>query len=60
MKFRKFGKALLIGALSFGAILGVTSCVQSYTVGFLLRLPARFPVRSRSNPSLHRHGWFVP
>src|SRR5438067_11044269 len=35
MKFRKFGKALLMGALSFGAVLGVTSCVQSYTVGFL-------------------------
>jgi 6-phosphogluconolactonase len=35
MKFRKFGKALLMGALSVGAVLGVTSCVQSYTVGFL-------------------------
>jgi 6-phosphogluconolactonase len=35
MKFRKFGKALLMGAISTGAILGVTSCVQSYTVGFL-------------------------
>ena len=35
MKFRKFGKALLISALSVGAVLGVTSCVQSYTVGFL-------------------------
>jgi 6-phosphogluconolactonase len=35
MKFEKFGKALLMSALSVGAILGVTSCVQSYTVGFL-------------------------
>ena len=35
MKFTKFGKTLLMSALSVGAILGVTSCVQSYTVGFL-------------------------
>ena len=35
MKFRKFGKALLMGALSAGVALSVTSCVQSYTVGFL-------------------------
>ena len=35
MKLKKFGKALLLSALSIGAILGVTSCVQSYTVGFL-------------------------
>lgn len=35
MKFRKFGKALLMGALSVGAVLSVTSCVQSYTVGYL-------------------------
>jgi len=35
MKFRKFGKALLMSALSLGAVLSVTSCVQSYTVGFL-------------------------
>src|ERR1700694_605556 len=35
MKFKKFGKALLMSALSAGAVLGVTSCVQSYTVGFL-------------------------
>ncbi len=35
MKFRKFGKALLMSALSVGVVLGVTSCVQSYTVGFL-------------------------
>ena len=35
MKFRKFGKALLMGAVSVGAILSVTSCVESYTVGFL-------------------------
>ena len=35
MKFRKFGKALLTSALSLGAVFSVTSCVQSYTVGFL-------------------------
>jgi 6-phosphogluconolactonase (cycloisomerase 2 family) len=35
MSFRKFGKALLIGALSVGVVFGVTSCVESYTVGFL-------------------------
>ncbi len=35
MKFRKFGKALSIGALSVAVVFGVTSCVQSYTVGFL-------------------------
>ena len=35
MKFRKFGKALLMTALSAGVIFGVTSCVQSYSVGFL-------------------------
>jgi len=35
MKFRKFGKALLMSAISAGLILGVTSCVQSFTVGFL-------------------------
>ncbi|HEY1649222.1 MAG TPA: beta-propeller fold lactonase family protein [Terracidiphilus sp.] len=35
MKFTKFGKALLMGALSAGLIFGVTSCVESYTVGYL-------------------------
>jgi 6-phosphogluconolactonase (cycloisomerase 2 family) len=35
MKFMKFGKAFLIGALSAGVILSVTSCVQSYSVGYL-------------------------
>ena len=35
MKFMKFGKAFLIGALSAGVLLGVTSCVRSYTVGYL-------------------------
>ena len=35
MKFTKFGKALLMGALSVGVILSVTSCVRSYTVGYL-------------------------
>jgi 6-phosphogluconolactonase len=35
MKFTKFGKALMMSALSAGLILGISSCVQSYTVGFL-------------------------
>ncbi|MGD0345904.1 MAG: beta-propeller fold lactonase family protein [Terracidiphilus sp.] len=35
MRFTKFGKALSIGVLSAGVIFGVTSCVESYTVGFL-------------------------
>jgi 6-phosphogluconolactonase (cycloisomerase 2 family) len=35
MRFTKFGKALSMGALSAGLVFGVTSCVQSYTVGFL-------------------------
>jgi 6-phosphogluconolactonase (cycloisomerase 2 family) len=35
MKFKKFGKALLMSAVCAGAALSVTSCVQSYTVGFL-------------------------
>jgi 6-phosphogluconolactonase (cycloisomerase 2 family) len=35
MRFTKFGKALLMGALSVGVVFGVTSCVESYTVGFL-------------------------
>ncbi len=35
MKFMKFGKALWMGALSATIVFGVTSCVESYTVGFL-------------------------
>jgi Lactonase, 7-bladed beta-propeller len=35
MRFTKFGKALTMGVLSAGIIFGVTSCVESYTVGFL-------------------------
>jgi hypothetical protein len=35
MKFTKFGKALLMSALSAAVVLSVTSCVESYTVGFL-------------------------
>ena len=35
MKFTKFGKALLTSALSAGIILGVSSCVQSYSTGYL-------------------------
>ena len=35
MKFTKFGKALLISALSAAVALSITSCVESYTVGYL-------------------------
>jgi 6-phosphogluconolactonase (cycloisomerase 2 family) len=35
MKFMKFSKAFLISALSVGIVLGLTSCAQSYTVGYL-------------------------
>jgi len=35
MKFTKFGKALAVSALSLGVAAGITSCIQSYTVGFL-------------------------
>jgi 6-phosphogluconolactonase (cycloisomerase 2 family) len=35
MKLMKFGKTLLMIAISAGVILGITSCVQSYTVGYL-------------------------
>jgi 6-phosphogluconolactonase len=35
MKFKKFGKTLLMSALSAGVVLSITSCVQSYSVGFL-------------------------
>ena len=35
MKFTKLGKALLMIALSAGVVLGITSCIQSYSVGFL-------------------------
>jgi 6-phosphogluconolactonase (cycloisomerase 2 family) len=35
MKFMKFGKALLLSALSVGVVLSVTGCVQSYSVGYL-------------------------
>jgi 6-phosphogluconolactonase len=35
MKFTKFGKALLVSALSVGVAVGISSCIQSYTVGFL-------------------------
>lgn len=35
MKLTKFGKALAIGAVSAAVVFGVTSCVQSYTVGYL-------------------------
>ncbi|MGA3131800.1 MAG: hypothetical protein ABSD59_13425 [Terracidiphilus sp.] len=35
MRFTKFGKAFCLSALSAGVICGVTSCVESYTVGYL-------------------------
>ena len=35
MRFTKFGKALVMGALSAGVICGVTSCDESYSVGYL-------------------------
>jgi 6-phosphogluconolactonase (cycloisomerase 2 family) len=35
MKFTKFGKALLMGAVSVGIVLSVTSCVETYSVGYL-------------------------
>src|ERR1035438_10143547 len=35
MKFTKFGKALLMSALSAAVVLSVTSCIQSYSVGYL-------------------------
>jgi 6-phosphogluconolactonase (cycloisomerase 2 family) len=35
MRFTKFGKAFLMSAISAGVILGITSCVQSYSVGYL-------------------------
>ena len=35
MKFTKFGKALLMSALSAGMVFGVSSCIQSYSVGYL-------------------------
>jgi hypothetical protein len=35
MKFTKFGKALLMSTLSAAVALSVTSCVESYTVGYL-------------------------
>src|SRR5258708_13257926 len=35
MKFKKFGKALLMSALSAGVVFSITSCVQSYSVGYL-------------------------
>jgi 6-phosphogluconolactonase (cycloisomerase 2 family) len=35
MKFTKFGKALLMSALFAGVVLGITSCIQDYMVGYL-------------------------
>ncbi|MGD0682718.1 MAG: beta-propeller fold lactonase family protein [Terracidiphilus sp.] len=35
MKFTKFGKAILMSAFSAGVVLSVTSCIQSYSVGYL-------------------------
>jgi 6-phosphogluconolactonase (cycloisomerase 2 family) len=35
MRFTKFGKAFLMSAVCAGVILGITSCTQSYSVGYL-------------------------
>jgi len=35
MSFKNFGKTLLMSALSVGVVLGISSCVQSYSVGYL-------------------------
>jgi 6-phosphogluconolactonase len=35
MRFKKFGKALCMGALSAGIVFGVSSCIESYAVGYL-------------------------
>ncbi len=35
MRFTKFGKALCIGALSACVVFGISSCVKSYTTGYL-------------------------
>jgi hypothetical protein len=35
MKFMKFGKALLMSALSAALVFSVTSCIESYAVGYL-------------------------
>jgi len=35
MRFTKFGKALCVGALSAGVVFGVSSCIESYSVGYL-------------------------
>jgi hypothetical protein len=35
MKFTKFGKALWMGAVSLAVVFGVTSCIRSYTVGYI-------------------------
>jgi 6-phosphogluconolactonase (cycloisomerase 2 family) len=35
MKLMKYGKTLLMSVLSAGILLSVTSCVESYTVGYL-------------------------
>ncbi len=35
MKFMKFGKVLLLSAISAGVALSITSCLQSYATGYL-------------------------
>jgi hypothetical protein len=42
-------------ARQVAAVADAEKAAGHYTVGFCLRLPARFPVPSRSTPSLHRH-----
>jgi 6-phosphogluconolactonase len=48
MTFTKFGKAVLMSALSVGVVLSVTSCVQSYSVGFLY-VTGTVTAQSKSN-----------
>ncbi len=66
MRFTKFGKALAMGALSAGVIFGVTSCVESYTVGFLYvtgTVTASSPATTASSPAIkidHNTGRLTP
>jgi hypothetical protein len=65
MKFTKLGKALAMSALSAGLILGISSCVQSYTVGFLY-VTGTATVQSGNNGIIsgfridHNTGYLLP
>lgn len=65
MKFTKMGKALMVSALSAGLILGISSCVQSYTVGYLY-VTGTVTVQSGNNGILsgfridHNTGYLKP